>query len=103
MVILERGSSTIDKTRKYKIMVDGENVGIIGDGEIVEFDVKEGEHQIYLSIDWCRSPKISVDIKDNEYLNLSCGSAMKGWKSIFSIIYITFLKNEYIELTEKPS
>lgn len=47
----------------YKVVLDGNIIGHIKNGEEKEFDIPEGNHDLFLKIDWCRSNVLSF--KDN--------------------------------------
>lgn len=85
-----------DKLRKYKIILDDNYLGDIKEGEINSFEVKTGEHTIYLKIDWCRSNKLDFYVLENDVIEFECGTSLSGWKFFINIIYITFLKNKYL-------
>ena len=98
MIRLNRGSEYRDKTRNYKIVVDGKHIKDIKDGERLEFELSEGNHTIYLKIDWCRSNTIDFHLAANEVITFNCGNSMKGWKIFFSFLYVTIFKNRYLWL-----
>ena len=87
-----------DRLRNYKIIIDGQNYGEIGNGETIDIDIESGQHTMYLKIDWCRSNKIDFHVLDNEILEFECANSMRGWRILFNIIYITFLRNKYLTL-----
>ena len=63
---IERNSEWNNKARKIGIYIDGEKVGTINDGETQEYEVENGKHEIFAKIDWCRSPKIELNITEDE-------------------------------------
>ncbi|MFS4418810.1 hypothetical protein [Maribacter sp. 2307ULW6-5] len=63
---IERNSEWNNKAREIGIYIDGEKVGTINDGETQEYEVENGKHEIFAKIDWCRSPKIELNIAENE-------------------------------------
>ena len=101
MIRLKRQSGYMDKIRKYKIFMDGVNIGEINDGEMKELNGSPGKHTIHLSIDWCKSNKLEITLKENEVLELECGNSMKGFEILLSYLYITILKNSYLWISEK--
>lgn len=96
MIRISRKSMSFDSFRRYKIYVDDKFCCSINDGEIKEINIDEGEHSIYLKIDWCKSNKLNFSIKDNQVLNFNCGNSMNGLKCLLFLIYVTFLKNSYL-------
>lgn len=96
MIRISSQTRYFDSLRSYKIYIDNIYCGDIKDGEIKELDIENGEHSIYMEIDWCRSKKLKFVVNSNELLEFNCGNSMNGLKCIFVLIYITFLKNCYL-------
>lgn len=96
IVINRKNLSHRDKSRNYEIIIDGEICDKIKNGETKNIDISPGHHTINLKIDWCRSNTIEFDILDNETIEFDCGNSMHTWRILFSLIYVTFLKNKYL-------
>jgi hypothetical protein len=64
--------------RNYKIFIDGQSVGTIANGESKEINLTVGQHIVSSKIDWCSSPDILVDIKDNQTKILNVGAFKYG-------------------------
>jgi hypothetical protein len=64
--------------RDFKIFIDGQQVGDIGNGETKEFSVAVGKHNVIAKIDWCSSPDVAIEIKDNETKELRVSSFKNG-------------------------
>lgn len=62
----------VDRARKYKVLIDGNEVGTIRDGQTCKFDVVAGEHRLGLRIDWARSPEIMVAVGDGQVASFWC-------------------------------
>lgn len=84
-IIIKRSNEYVNKMRAIKILVDGEEIGSVADGEIKEFTTPEGEHKIEAKIDWCGSPEMLINLKTNDtkILELSC---LKYSKQLFGFI-----------------
>ncbi|MDV3428001.1 MAG: hypothetical protein LIR50_13430 [Bacillota bacterium] len=96
MIRISRQTRYSDSLRNYKIYIDDIYCGDIKDGEIKELDIENGEHSIYLKIDWCRSKKLNFIVNSNELLEFYCGNSMNGLKWLLVFVYITFKKNCYL-------
>jgi hypothetical protein len=48
-------SSTVNGTRAHKVVLDGDVVGKVKNGETVEFELPPGRHTLHPKIEWCRS------------------------------------------------
>jgi len=99
MLKIRRYSTWQDKIRKYKIVLDGNTLGKISDGETLEFPISNGKHELTLKIDWCRSQKLTFDKKDDD-VEFECASNSQGLNIFLGILYVTFKYNEYISLKQ---
>ncbi|MFC7445284.1 hypothetical protein C7H62_0513 [Mesoflavibacter sp. HG96] len=75
---IERNSEWNNKARAIEIYINGEKVGTINDGETQEYEVENGEHEIFAKIDWCRSPKIKLNLTENETKTLKLSGFKYG-------------------------
>ena len=75
---LHRTNEFNNRTKDYKIFIDGQQVGTIANGEAKDFTTTVGQHTVTAKIDWCSSPDISIDIKDNQTKNLKVGGFKNG-------------------------
>lgn len=75
---LKRTSEYNNRMRDYKIFIDGQQVGTIANGETKDFPTTVGQHTITAKIDWCSSPKISIELKENQTSNLKVGGFKYG-------------------------
>lgn len=75
---LKRTSEYNNIIRDYKIFIDGQQVGAIANGETKDFATSSGQHTITAKIDWCSSPDISIDLKDDETKILKVGGFKNG-------------------------
>jgi len=100
MVNLKREKSYSDGLRKYKIYIDDVYVSEISAGTSLNLNVPRGKHKIYLKIDWCSSNVLDINCLDEEAINLECGNALKGYKKLFTLLYISFLRKDYLWIKE---
>ena len=97
MIRIIRESGIADILRSYQIIVDDYVVGEIRNGARVEFDVPPGKHQIYMKINWCRSNVVDFEAKQG-VVQFECGSNIRGWKTLIALLYVTFLRDQYLWL-----
>jgi hypothetical protein len=55
-----------NRMRDYQLLIDGQKVGTIANGQTKEFEVPSGQHSIVAKIDWCSSPELSFDSSDTK-------------------------------------
>jgi hypothetical protein len=86
--------------RDYKIFIDGQQVGTIANGETKDFPSAVGQHIVTAKIDWCGSPDISIDLKENQTSNLKVGGFKYG-KIIMpiglGIIVLHFILSKFVD------
>ncbi len=98
MITIERESAYADKIRNYKVILDNEVIGEIGDGQTYSFNAKEGTHTLFLKLDWARSNKMTFESVGDETIHFKCVSSLKGSAVLLTIVYATFLFWRYIKL-----
>jgi hypothetical protein len=84
-----------DNARKYKIVIDGDQRGTIGRGETVRHEVGPGAHTVKLTINWCSSEQLSIDVADGETVRLRCEPRANG---ITALWYVSFGRARWIRL-----
>ncbi len=69
-LIVKREKSFLSSARKFKVILDGEIIGYVGNGEEAGFDVAEGEHIIQVGISMINgiSKKLKINLTQNEAL-----------------------------------
>ena len=56
--------------RDFIILIDGQEIGKIANGETKDFEILPGHYIIKAKIDWGNSPEIPIVLVDNEIKNL---------------------------------
>lgn len=84
-----------DRLRAYRVILDGHEVGKIRRGERITLDVDPGRHEIYLKIDWARSPTITLELAPKEEGRLVCAP---NANLVTLYYYTTFGRDRYIKL-----
>lgn len=100
VIKLTRDSGWTDRIRSYHVVVNGEKVGEIKNGESKNFDIAPGTHEMMIKIDWCSSNLLTFDVKANEDVSFECGSNLKGIKVILAFVYVLFMRNKYLWLKQ---
>lgn len=100
MIRIKRDSGYADRIRAYKVVLDGDVIAEIRNGQQLELDVPPGRHRLHLKIDWCRSNYVDFEASENT-IEFECGSNLRGFKILLALLYITFLRSQYIWLKKK--
>jgi hypothetical protein len=93
-----------DVRRQYRVLIDGAEVGRVGDGQSVEFDVQPGDHTIRLKIDTTGSPELSFSAGEGDTVSFSCYSASAtpsgqyGLGHLASLLRVALSKDKAIVL-----
>ncbi|HEY9030891.1 MAG TPA: hypothetical protein VIM93_05975 [Kangiella sp.] len=95
---ITRDSGYADRVRKYKVICNGDEVAMVGNGESIEFETSSGEKEIYLKIDWCRSNKVTINVPPGGEVRLQGGSSLRGPKVLMAIVYVLFMSHKYLWL-----
>jgi hypothetical protein len=71
IIRVRSGTAYRDYLRRYRVMIDGHEVGKIRDNEVLDFPVEPGEHTIRLTIVWTGSPDVAVSVEDRGLATLA--------------------------------
>jgi len=100
MITIRRDSGYADYLRAYEVVLDGNVIGKIKNGQELELNVPSGQHELYLKIDWCRSNGVAFENNGSNVV-FECGSSLRGLRILLAILYITFFYDKYIWLKKK--
>ena len=93
-IIFKRESAIFqDKFRVYRILIDGQEVGSIGERQQVVIQMTPGRKNVQMKIDWCTSPQIEVNIPEEGDAVVRCGP---NANPLLALLYISFLRKRYI-------
>ncbi|MCD8501947.1 MAG: hypothetical protein LRY71_10060 [Bacillaceae bacterium] len=100
---LSRTSQFFNKARKFKIFLDNVHVEDIRDGEEIVIPITEGEHEVYIKLDWARSKVYKFRMKDGDDLSLRCGCPLTGKKMLIPFIELvaTFVPGWYLFIEQQ--
>ena len=84
---VERQEGWRDRARSYKVMIDGRQAGMVGYDQQESFEVTPGSHEVYLKIDWCRSPKLAVDVSSGQRAKVTCAAGGNFWLTFVDVIF----------------
>lgn len=75
-----------DRLRRYKVLIDGVEVGRIKRGQVVETIVEPGRHTLAIVIDWTSS-EVTFDVAERDVVHFVCspgGTARRGLRDLTS-------------------
>jgi hypothetical protein len=84
---VERKEGWRDRARPYKVVIDGQKVGGVGHGQQESFEVVPGTHEVFLKLDWCRSPKLTVEVAGGQRAKVTCEAGGNFWMTFFDVIF----------------
>lgn len=87
-ILLSRTSQYVNSGRNFDIYIDDKKTNIISDGEKKYLDIPNGQHTLYLKIDWCKSKTINLNLKYKDIIELKCGSRITGIRRKFVLFYL---------------
>jgi len=87
MITVHRQSAYADSLRPYQIVIDENVVGKVKSGKTVIVAAPSvGTHQIWVTIDWCRSEKLEFNYTNSD-LRFECSSNLKGARVFLLPLY----------------
>jgi len=100
VISIKRDSGYADRLRAYQIVLDGQTVGELRNGEELKLGASPGRHQLYVKIDWCRSPIVDFD-DDGGLVSFDCGSSLRGWRLFLVLLYVVLFRHDYLWLRRR--
>ena len=94
----QRTNEYHNRYRDIKLFVDGQQIGLISNGEKKSFSIAPGNHTIIAKIDWCSSHEMKLNFNKNSIKTLRLGSYDSC--SLLAIYYTTLGRKKYLKLTE---
>ena len=89
LIITRKSGFYANCLRAYKIFVDGECVGKIRAGQEKRVELSEGTHTVWFTIDWCRSQKITFEIRSqDDLIEIECWARVP-FTALIDIIFNT--------------
>jgi hypothetical protein len=95
---VKRPNQYADKSRRYRIYVDGARVGTLKAREELSLDVPVGEHDVIARIDWCRSNVLKVNVRTPEPTEVEVSSNAMNGAGFLALYYVTFGYSKYLSL-----
>jgi len=99
MIKLSRKKQVINSTRVYKVLIDGNYVSDIKNGETKSLETALGEHQIQIKVDWCYSNPVEVKVQEGitePHLEVLFDSGFFG-----AMLRPLFSRKKYLTLSEE--
>ena len=97
---ISRDSGYADRLRKYAIVLDGQKVGELSDGETSRIPVSPGPHELAVRIDWCGSKPLRFTVGENETATFRVESNLRGGRILAGIWYVAFARDSYLKLVQ---
>ena len=94
---VRRDKGYADKIRKYRILLDGVEVGRLAEGAVLREEISEGPHVVEARVDWCGSPPLQFDAQAGEQVVL-VRSALRGWRVMLASFYLIFNRRGYLHI-----
>jgi len=95
-----RDSGYADRIRAYAVVIDSKRVGEIRNGEVKDFPISAGEHNLCLKIDWCGSNTVHFAASEEDVITFSAQSNLRGSRLAGGLWCALFAWNSWITLTQ---
>ncbi len=94
---VRRDKGYADKLRKYRILLDGLEIGQLAEGTVLRQEVSEGPHVVEARVDWCGSQPLDLHAVAGEQV-VVVRSALRGWRVMLALFYVIFNRRGYLTL-----
>ena len=98
---IQRDSGYADSLRAYKMILDGEEIGMVKSGESKSFPVSPGEHAIQAKIDWCSSSPEQF-VAGDEPIAFEVFSKLRGFR-VYGSLFALFNPRGWIGMRRVDS
>jgi len=88
----------VNSGKEYEIYIDKQKAGTIADGDIIEFDTTNGQHQVNLKVGQFSSSDITIETSDDKKTTLKI-IEFKEIKWIYAIITAIFTLHFIMRMT----
>jgi hypothetical protein len=100
-ISISRDRGYADRLRDYRVLLDGTEIGRLGNGAAKTFEIPAGQHQLMIKVDWGRSNIVAFDAGESQSARFLCGSNLRGWRIVLALYYATFGFRHYLWLREQ--
>jgi len=97
-IYIYRKPADADKLRAYTVLVDGQAMCEVRDGETCTVIAPEGKHVVKLTIDWCESNPLTVETVSGSRQRLTVSSNLRGSRRALALWYVAFARKSYLNL-----
>jgi hypothetical protein len=85
IIKIQRTSDYMNLMRDYRLFIDGQKIGSIGNAQIKDFEIPAGRHSVIAKIDWCSSPELFFEINEHDSKTLLVGT-LKIWRWLIPLL-----------------
>jgi len=78
---LRRVSQWMSRFRKFGVVLDGQHLDGIKSGAARVYEIKPGEHELAVTIDWVSSPAVVFRCEAGQHVRFVCGHPSPSWRS----------------------
>jgi hypothetical protein len=100
-LMLVRPKQWCDRLRRYRVLIDGAEVGRLAAGTELRVELPEGEHDVVAKIDWARSNRLTLTTRAGETTELEVGANARGWLLLAGIYLATAGSSQYLYLRHR--
>ena len=97
-IIISRKSEWINRSRDFKLFIDGNETGKIANGGSEEYFLEPGLHTLQCKVDWCSSPELTIEVKEGETGFLKTRSAMKYYTVGYVLLLLSLGSGPILKL-----
>ncbi|GMU84613.1 MAG: hypothetical protein AMXMBFR47_44820 [Planctomycetota bacterium] len=70
--------------RKFRVILDGSEIGRIKRGTTETYEVAPGEHELVVKIDWVSAEPVTFRCEPGEHVRFVCGHPTPSWKAFLT-------------------
>jgi hypothetical protein len=81
-ITINREGGWSDRLRKWRILIDGKEVGQMREGDTFRYEIPSGRHELVMKVDWASSETLPFEIAPGENVRVMCrpGRRFPFWR-----------------------
>ena len=95
---IRRDSGYADRFRAYEVWIDDGVVGEIRDGEVKQFPIASGDHELRIKIDWCGSEPVKFNVGEEGLATFQVKSGLRGVRIVGAPWCLLFARDSWVKL-----
>ena len=101
-LILTSKGEFINRRQRFKVFIDGKEVGLIKNDDSEEYELPAGIHLLQCKLNWMSSPGYTVNVKEGENSYVSVSNGMKYYFPLYILMLVGLFLPFFLKIGKVP-